>query len=106
MHTSDWSEEIQIGPYFRFTKYNTDFLTFQTNQLFDIIYHDAFAPQTHPEVWSEDFLMQCHELLKPGGILITYCAKGSFKRDLKKTGFKVVALPGPIGKREITRALR
>ena len=33
-------------------------------------------------------------------------AKGSFKRSLKAAGFEVEALPGPPGKREMTRAVR
>jgi len=38
------------------------------------------------------------------GVLVTYCAKGSFKRALKSAGFTVEGIPGPIGKREMTRA--
>jgi tRNA U34 5-methylaminomethyl-2-thiouridine-forming methyltransferase MnmC len=44
--------------------------------------------------------------LKVGGILTTYCAKGSFKRALKSVGFKVENIAGPRGKREITRAFK
>jgi len=47
-----------------------------------------------------------YQLLKPNAFLITYCAKGSFKRTLKEIGFEVIVLPGPIGKREITKALK
>ncbi|MEL6276985.1 MAG: MnmC family methyltransferase, partial [Bacteroidota bacterium] len=36
--------------------------------------------------------------------LVTYCAKGNFKRCLRGVGFTVEALPGPPGKREMTRA--
>jgi len=46
------------------------------------------------------------KLLDHGGVLVTYCAKGSFKRALKKVGFHVENLPGPKGKREITRAIK
>ena len=42
--------------------------------------------------------------MKTGGILITYCSNGKFKRDLKEAGFSIESLPGPSGKREITRA--
>lgn len=42
----------------------------------------------------------------PSGVLVTYCAKGSVKRILKKAGFRVEALPGAMGKREMTRALK
>jgi tRNA U34 5-methylaminomethyl-2-thiouridine-forming methyltransferase MnmC len=38
-----------------------------------------------------------------GGILVTYCAKGEVKRNMKAAGFTVEALPGPKGKREMTR---
>jgi hypothetical protein len=41
--------------------------------------------------------------LKKGGSFITYCAKGQVKRDLKSVGFEVETLPGPPGKREMTR---
>ena len=47
-----------------------------------------------------------YDLLKPDGFLITYCAKGIFKRTIKEIGFTIEALPGPIGKREITRAFK
>ena len=41
--------------------------------------------------------------MKFDGILVTYCAKGEVKRTLKSVGFEVENLPGPLGKREITR---
>jgi tRNA U34 5-methylaminomethyl-2-thiouridine-forming methyltransferase MnmC len=40
----------------------------------------------------------------PGAVLVTYCAKGEVKRNLKASGFLLESLPGPPGKREITRA--
>jgi len=45
-----------------------------------------------------------YRLLHPGGILVTYCAKGEVKRTMKAAGFSVERLPGPPGKREMTRA--
>ena len=42
--------------------------------------------------------------IKKGAFLTTYCAQGQFKRDLKAVGFKVEAIPGPPGKREMTLA--
>ena len=47
-----------------------------------------------------------YDMLKPNGILVTYCAMGQMKRDLKSLGFKVEGLPGPPGKREMTRAVK
>jgi len=42
----------------------------------------------------------------PGGSLVTYCAQGQFKRNLKQVGFSIENLPGPLGKREMTRAIK
>ena len=44
-----------------------------------------------------------YSFLNLNGELVTYCAKGQFKRDLKSAGFEVVNLPGPPGKREMVR---
>ena len=44
--------------------------------------------------------------LRPNGILVTYCAKGQVKRNMKAAGFTIEALPGPPGKREMTRAVK
>jgi len=44
-------------------------------------------------------------LMQEGGFFVTYCAKGQLKRDLQNLGFLVEKLPGPPGKREMTRAI-
>lgn len=106
LHQQEWNIESEIHAGFTFTKFLTDFNEFHTQDKYDIIYHDAFAPDSHQEAWSEDFLQKCHTWLVQGGNLITYCAKGSFKRSLKNSGFSVEALIGPPGKREITRAVK
>jgi tRNA U34 5-methylaminomethyl-2-thiouridine-forming methyltransferase MnmC len=36
--------------------------------------------------------------------LVSYCAQGQFKRNLKLAGFSVETLPGPPGKKEMVRA--
>ena len=50
--------------------------------------------------------MKMYHLLKDEGVLVTYCAKGIVKRTLKEVGFTVENLPGPPGKREMTRAVK
>lgn len=106
LHTSPWDLGIRLGHHFSFTKYLIDFVDYRPSGQYDVIFHDAFAPDSHPEVWKEDFLTKCYQWLADDGFLITYCAKGSFKRALKDVGFVVESLPGPPGKREITRAFR
>jgi tRNA U34 5-methylaminomethyl-2-thiouridine-forming methyltransferase MnmC len=73
---------------------------------YNLIYFDAFAPSVQPQLWQEPFLQKMYDALLPGGILVTYCAQGAFKRALKAVGFQVEALPGPKGKREMTRATK
>ena len=44
--------------------------------------------------------------LNPGGILVTYCAKGEVRRNMEAAGFSVERIPGPPGKREMLRAVK
>jgi len=74
--------------------------------LFDLIYFDAFAPDVQPEMWTADVFKKLFSILRPGGILVTYCAKGQVKRNMRGAGFRIEALPGPPGKREMTRGRR
>lgn len=72
----------------------------------DLIYFDAFAPDIQPELWGINFFEKLYAALIDGGVLVTYCAKGQVKRNLRAVGFSVEALPGPPGKREMTRAIK
>ena len=82
----------------------SDFRT-GSNQ-FDVIYLDAFSPNTNPECWTPELLSDCLAMLKPGGALASYCVKGSFRRALESVGFRVEKRPGPVGKREVLVAFR
>jgi tRNA U34 5-methylaminomethyl-2-thiouridine-forming methyltransferase MnmC len=73
---------------------------------FDLVYFDAFAPSKQPEMWELPILKKIFESLKAGGVFVTYCAKGQLKRDLKTLGFDVETLKGPPGKKEMVRALK
>lgn len=73
---------------------------------FDLIYFDAFGPRAQADMWQISHFQKLYNALKPGGVLVTYCAKGQVKRDLKSVGFSLEALPGPPGKREMTRGIK
>lgn len=77
---------------------------FEYSRKYDLIYFDAFAPECQPELWTLEVFENLYDVLKEGGILVTYCAKGYVKRNLKDVGFDIESLPGPPGKREMTRA--
>ena len=71
---------------------------------FHAMYYDAFGPATQPELWTPECFAKAFEALVVGGVLVTYCAKGQVRRDLKAAGFEVERLAGPPGKREMLRA--
>lgn len=99
-------EVLETNPYFRFSWTKGFWPVENPFENLDVLYYDAFAPNTQPELWNIDALKAAHDVLKVGGALVTYCAKGSFKRDLKSLGFEVQCPPGAPGKREMTRAVK
>ena len=95
----------QITEQFTFRLLVEDLKNFEGEQgSYDLIYFDAFAPSAQPDLWTDAVFENMYGLLKPGGALVTYCAKGVVKRSMKAAGFEVEALPGPPRKREMTRA--
>ena len=76
------------------------------NETFDLIYYDAFGPRAQAEMWELPIFEKLYSLLNVGGALVTYCAQGQFKRHLKSLGMRVENLPGPPGKREMTRSTK
>ena len=95
--------QVASSEYFKGTVIHNKLENFETNNQYDVIFYDAFAPSTQEELWSSELMKKMYNILLPGGIIVTYCAKGQFKRNLKEAGFEVEALPGPPGKREMTR---
>lgn len=105
MHLVRWDEWHELTPYFHFRKINTSLLEVTlTSGTIDLIYFDAFAPEHQPEMWSVEVFRKLYEALAPGGILMTYCSKGTVQRAMKEVGFSLEKLPGPPGKREMLRA--
>jgi len=94
-----------ITEHFTYILLVEDLKTFKgEDNSYDLIYFDAFAPSAQPDLWTDTVFENMYNLLKPGGALVTYCAKGAVKRSMKAVGFEVEALPGPPRKREMTRA--
>jgi tRNA U34 5-methylaminomethyl-2-thiouridine-forming methyltransferase MnmC len=93
-------------PAIDFRLHKTTLLGFYPQQTFEMIYYDAFSPTVQPEMWNRESLEKVTELLKPGGMLVTYCIRGYIKRTLKELGLVVQALPGAPGKREMLMAIQ
>lgn len=78
----------------------------EANEAYDVIYFDAFAPSVQPELWTAGIFQRMHRALRPGGVLVTYCAKGEVRRAMIAAGFVAKRHKGPPGKAHMLRAVR
>lgn len=104
MHRSSWEQGSQLAEHFSLLKLQRDFRELDFTTDFDLVYFDAFGARVQPELWTEQVFEIMYKALRPGGILVTYAAKGSVRRAMQAVGFTVERLPGPPGKREMLRA--
>lgn len=106
LHNCTWNTEHELNTNFIFQKNYGFIQDVELTKTFDLIYFDAFSPAVQPELWTEEIFKKLFSVLTVNGVLVTYCAKGEVKRNLKKAGFTVVGKPGPPGKREMTVAYK
>jgi tRNA U34 5-methylaminomethyl-2-thiouridine-forming methyltransferase MnmC len=106
MHECDWNVDVKISDDFYLTKRQQFFNEITDVEQFDLIYFDAFGYRVQPELWSTAIFQKMFNALKPGGILVTYAARGVVKRSMIEVGFTVEKLEGPPGKREMFRAFK
>ncbi|MCO5247590.1 MAG: tRNA (5-methylaminomethyl-2-thiouridine)(34)-methyltransferase MnmD [Chitinophagales bacterium] len=104
IHNTAWHQDVKLNTHFTIHKKQGFLQEWSSNKKFDIVYFDAFAPEVQSNLWTEEIFANLHHFMNKNGILVTYCVKGSVKRALKASGWKVEKLPGPPGKREIIRA--
>ncbi len=103
IHDLDWDRDQALNGYFTLNKLNIKLEAYDSQTIFDLIYYDAFGPHAQPELWQETVFKNLAKFCKKGSTLVAYCAQGQFKRNLKAAGFTIERLPGPPGKREMTR---
>ena len=106
IHESTWQKEVLIKPGFILKKLKCDMHELEQKDEFDLVYFDAFAPEKQPELWTVELFRQIFLSMKSHSILTTYSSKGMVRRNLKAAGFHVEKIPGPPGKREMTRAYK
>lgn len=104
LHQASWQKWVSISPNFEIFKDETDIDDVSINGVADVVYYDAFGPRVQPNMWNIQKLNIACNTLKTTGVFVTYCAQGQFKRVLKELGMEVMSLPGPPGKREMTKA--
>ncbi|MGC6479630.1 MAG: tRNA (5-methylaminomethyl-2-thiouridine)(34)-methyltransferase MnmD [Flavobacteriaceae bacterium] len=106
LHQAEWEVSTAISANFHLCKKEVGFEDFRTEQKYDIIFYDAFGAHAQPQMWTAERMAQAANLLRSGGVWVSYCAKGSVRRALEDAGLQVERLPGPPGKREMLRAIR
>jgi tRNA U34 5-methylaminomethyl-2-thiouridine-forming methyltransferase MnmC len=107
LHACDWNAPQKISNNFTLTKLQTTLEQAQLPEIFfDVVYFDAFAPNSQPELWTPKAFGKIYQAMTQPAVLATYCAKGQVKRDLKSVGFIIESIPGPPGKREMVRAIK
>ncbi|MDN5203545.1 tRNA (5-methylaminomethyl-2-thiouridine)(34)-methyltransferase MnmD [Fulvivirgaceae bacterium BMA10] len=107
IHDCPWGDSVLILDNFTLRKEKLKLENYTSAPAsFDIVYYDAFAPSKQAELWTLEIIKKVAGFMKPGGVLVTYCAKGQFKRDLKEAEFTVETLPGPPGKKEMVRGIK
>lgn len=105
MHELSWNEPHVLTSNFMFEKIHSKIEDYQVvPESADLVFYDAFGPRAQEAMWHPNILKKMYDILKSNGMLVTYCAKGQVKRDLKALGFIIEAVPGPPGKREMTLA--
>jgi tRNA U34 5-methylaminomethyl-2-thiouridine-forming methyltransferase MnmC len=72
----------------------------------DIIFYDAFAPKTCPELWTGEAIQKAIQMLKPDGIMTTFSVTGEIKRILKKLPVQVFTPKGFGKKREMLKVVK
>ncbi|WP_317191953.1 tRNA (5-methylaminomethyl-2-thiouridine)(34)-methyltransferase MnmD [Hymenobacter rubidus] len=107
LHAAPWGQVHPLAPSFFLTKLHQPLEAAKLPaNYYDLIYFDAFAPEKQPELWREAIFAQLYAAAAPGAVLVSYCAQGQFRRNLRAAGWRTEKLPGPPGKREMTRAVK
>lgn len=106
MHSSASDVPINVHDTFTFQKHIGKIEDYSFDTLFDLVYYDAFAPSCQSHLWEEDIHTKIYHALNKGGVLVSYCTQGKFKRMLQSQGYALDILVGPGRKREMLRAIK
>jgi tRNA U34 5-methylaminomethyl-2-thiouridine-forming methyltransferase MnmC len=104
LHQNTKAASLRIADHFLLKKHQCTLQAFSAPpNTFDIVYFDAFSPHKQPTMWTKEILQKVYQMMRYRGIMVTYCAQGKLRRCLQQLGMHVETLPGPPGKKEMTR---
>ena len=106
LHTCPWDQTVCLDNFFSIQKIKGDISSFNPDTYFDLVYYDAFSPDVQPDLWKYPIFKLLYDNMNPGAVLVSYSVRGDFRRALIKSGFTVKKIPGPPGKRHMTRAIK
>jgi tRNA U34 5-methylaminomethyl-2-thiouridine-forming methyltransferase MnmC len=106
IHQIPWEQHHEISSFFKLKKRKMMFENIDDDNVFDLIYFDAFGFRVQPELWSDVIFEKMYKALKKGGVLVTYACRSSIKKAMIDAGFHIEKLAGPPGKREMLRAIK
>ncbi len=107
IHAAQWEKGEPISGHFTICKNKISALEIHLPEnTFDLVYFDAFSPDSQPELWSTLLFDKIYNSMRLNGVFITYSTKGNVKRALRQAGLLIEKLPGPPGKREILRGFK
>jgi tRNA U34 5-methylaminomethyl-2-thiouridine-forming methyltransferase MnmC len=101
-----WETSHAVTAHFCLKKMKILLEDYLPEQPIDVLYYDAFGARSQPEIWEDHCFAPLVDKLSPGGVFVTYAAKGSVRRALQNLGLKVSLVQGPPGKREMIQAYR
>lgn len=104
--SEEWNHVMEPFSSFKLCKRTIDYFEWKPSFGIDLIFYDAFGSHAQSEMWEKTALERCVKGLRPGGVWVSYCAKGSVRRALGELGLQVERLEGPPGKREMIRAVK
>ncbi len=105
MHGSAGTE-CPVSESFSFTLIRGDILLTAIPAGNDLVYYDAFSPDREPGLWTAELLKRVYDSVNPGGIFVTYTAKGDVRRRMAAAGFRVERLEGAPGKKHMLRGVK
>ncbi len=106
LHQSPWEKPVFITENFILYKTKSPIENAEVISKWDVLFFDAFSPGKQPGLWTPDIIKKMYLALRPGGIFVTYSAKGAVRRSMAEAGFRVEKLPGPPGKRQMLRGIK
>jgi tRNA U34 5-methylaminomethyl-2-thiouridine-forming methyltransferase MnmC len=106
LHSAAWNEAVVLSPHLSLHKIHGSLPDLDISLQADVIFFDAFSPEKQPGMWTEAIFKKMYDILRPGGFLVTYCSKSYVRRHMEQAGFTIQKLPGPMGKRDMVRAIK